>query len=86
MDFVTLHALKPHPDIGLDVLHDVADVKRPVRIGKRRRDEKAAAAGRGSEGCGHRGKPCAGQGEATILANGPLIQYRPAAIFANIRY
>jgi len=27
--FVALHALEPHPDIGLDVLHDVADVNDP---------------------------------------------------------
>src|SRR5262249_40380120 len=31
MNRVPLHALEAHPDIGLDVLHDVADVKRPIR-------------------------------------------------------
>ena len=30
--FAALHALKAHPDIGLDVLHDVTDVKRPIGI------------------------------------------------------
>ena len=29
---VALHALEAHPDIGLDVLHDVADMERAVRI------------------------------------------------------
>ena len=28
MHRVALHALEPHPDVGLDVLHDVADVER----------------------------------------------------------
>ena len=60
---VALHALEPHPDIGLDVFHDVADVKQPVRVGKRRRDEEATAAGRGGGTCGHREKPCTGQGK-----------------------
>jgi hypothetical protein len=30
---VALHALKAHPDIGLDVLHDVPDVERTVGVG-----------------------------------------------------
>ena len=42
MHLVAAHALKPHPDVGLDVLHDVADVKRAVRIGKSSGDEKTA--------------------------------------------
>ncbi len=29
-----LHALEAHPDVGLDVLHDVPDVKRPVGVGQ----------------------------------------------------
>ncbi len=37
---VTLHAPEAHPDVGLDVLHDVADVKRSVRIRQRRGDEQ----------------------------------------------
>jgi len=37
---VALHALEPHPDVGLDVLHDVADVERAVRVGKRGGDEQ----------------------------------------------
>src|SRR4051812_20120492 len=32
MHFVPLHPLKPHPDIGLDVLHDVADMERAVGV------------------------------------------------------
>ena len=43
---VPLHALEAHPDVGLDVLHDVADVERAVRVRQRRRDEQLAAAGR----------------------------------------
>jgi hypothetical protein len=42
MHRVPLHALKTHPDIGLDVLHDVADMKRAVGVRQRRRDEEAA--------------------------------------------
>jgi len=37
-----LHALKAHPDVGLDVLHNVADVKGRVGVGQRRRDEERA--------------------------------------------
>jgi hypothetical protein len=32
MNFVPLHPLEPHPDIGLDVLHHVADMQRTVRV------------------------------------------------------
>ena len=32
MDLVTAHAHESHPDISLDVLHDVADVKGAVGI------------------------------------------------------
>ena len=42
MHLVALHALKTHPDIGLDVFHDVADVERPVGVGERGGDEKFA--------------------------------------------
>jgi hypothetical protein len=42
MHAMTRHALKPHPDIGLDVFHDVPDVKRAVGVGKCGRDEKMA--------------------------------------------
>ena len=34
MHLVALHPLEAHPDVGLDVLHDVPDVERPVRVGK----------------------------------------------------
>ena len=43
MHFVTLHPLEAHPDVGLDVLHDVADVERTVGVGQRRRDKQRAA-------------------------------------------
>ena len=39
---VAAHALEAHPDVGLDVLHHVADVERRVRVRKRRRDEELA--------------------------------------------
>ena len=39
---IALHALKPHPNISLDVLHDVADVEVAVGVGERRGDEKLA--------------------------------------------
>jgi hypothetical protein len=33
MHFVAAHALEAHPDVGLDVFHDVADVERAIGIG-----------------------------------------------------
>ena len=45
---VPLHPLKPHPDIGLDVLHDVADVEIAVGIRQGGGDEELA--GRGHSG------------------------------------
>jgi hypothetical protein len=42
MHLVPLHALEAHPDVGLDVLHDVADVERPVRVRKGRRNKNPA--------------------------------------------
>ena len=40
MHLIALHALEAHPDVRLDVLHDVPDVKRAVGVGERRRDEE----------------------------------------------
>jgi hypothetical protein len=54
---VALHSLEPHPDVGLDVLHDVADVEFAVGIRQGGGDEKLAL-------CGHEGFP----GEPAILA------------------
>ena len=31
---VALHALDAHPDVGLDVFHDVAEVERAVGVGQ----------------------------------------------------
>ena len=42
MHLVALHALEAHPDVGLDVLHDVADVERPVGVGQGGGDEELA--------------------------------------------
>ena len=40
--FVALHALVPHPDVGLDVFHDVANVEGAVGIGQGGGDKKLA--------------------------------------------
>jgi hypothetical protein len=39
---IPLEALEAHPDVGLDILHDVADVEWRVRVRQRRGDEKLA--------------------------------------------
>ncbi len=44
---VALHALEAHPDVGLDVLHDVADVERRVGVGQGGGDEELARCGHG---------------------------------------
>jgi hypothetical protein len=40
MNPVALHALEAHPDVRLDVLHDVPDMKRTVGVGQGGGDEK----------------------------------------------
>ena len=40
---VAAHLLESHPDVGLDVLHDVADVERAVGVGQGGGDKEAAA-------------------------------------------
>ncbi len=42
VDGVPAHALETHPDVGLDVFHDVADMERTVRIRQRGRHEQGA--------------------------------------------
>ena len=42
---VAPHALEPHPDVGLDVLHDVADVELAVGVGQGGGDEELAGHG-----------------------------------------
>jgi hypothetical protein len=44
---VPAQPLEAHPDVGLDVLHDVPDVERSVRIGQRGGDEELAGHGGG---------------------------------------
>jgi hypothetical protein len=39
---VALHALEPHPDVGLDVFHDVADVEVAVGVRQGGGDEEFA--------------------------------------------
>ncbi|MCY1562429.1 hypothetical protein D9M68_998240 [compost metagenome] len=41
---VALHALVPHPDVRLDVFHDVADVEMTVGVGQGAGDEQASLA------------------------------------------
>jgi hypothetical protein len=36
---VALHALRTNPDVGLDVFHDVTDVKIAIGIGQSGRDK-----------------------------------------------
>ena len=45
VDRVALHALVPHPDVGLDVFHDVTDVEIAVGIRQRGGDEDLAGGG-----------------------------------------
>ena len=45
---MALHALEAHPDIGLDVFHDVADVEVAVGVGQGGGDEELTV-------CGHEG-------------------------------
>ena len=39
---IAAHSLMTHPDVGLDVLHDVADVERAVCVGQSGRHKKMA--------------------------------------------
>jgi hypothetical protein len=48
MHLVALHPLEPHPDIGLDVFHDVPDVEGAVRVWQRGGDEELARSGIGN--------------------------------------
>ena len=59
VDLVPLHPLEAHPDVGLDVLHDVADVERSVRVRQRRGDEQLAR-----QRATTSARPCKAQGEA----------------------
>jgi hypothetical protein len=47
VDDIALHPLEAHPDVGLDVLHDVPDMERSVGVRKRCRDEQRAGRGSG---------------------------------------
>ena len=54
MHFVAAHALEAYPDVGLDVLDQVAEMDRAVGVGQGAGDEDAAfwIGHRGSRGCG----------------------------------
>jgi hypothetical protein len=43
IDLVALQPLEANPDVGLHVVHQVADVQRSVGVGQRRRDENLAS-------------------------------------------
>ena len=43
MHLISLHALAAHPDVRLDVLHDVPDVERAIGVRQRRGDEDLPA-------------------------------------------
>ena len=43
MHRMSLHALEAHPDVRLDVLHDVPEVERPIGVGQGRSDKQRAA-------------------------------------------
>jgi hypothetical protein len=73
MHVVTLHALEPHPDIGLDVFHDVPDVKRAIGVWQRGRDEQRAAR--------HAAKTFDAAGDWRILANGLKRRVPRAGVF-----
>ncbi|OIQ63398.1 hypothetical protein GALL_550610 [mine drainage metagenome] len=45
MNHVPLRALEAHPDVGLDVFHDVTNVEMAVGIGERGGDEELAGHG-----------------------------------------
>jgi hypothetical protein len=45
MHLVPLHALETHPDVGLDVFHDVADVEMAIGVGQRGGDEELTGHG-----------------------------------------
>jgi hypothetical protein len=46
MHVVPTHTLKPHPNVGLDVFHHVANVEFAVGVRQSRGDEKVSNAGR----------------------------------------
>src|SRR5205085_3170097 len=63
---VPLHALVPHPDVGLDVFHDVADVELAVGVGQGGGDEELAL----GHGAYFRGEPDILFGMATLCGTG----------------
>jgi len=71
------HALHPHPDVGLDVLH-VADVERRVGVGQGGGDEELAVMDSGGARLS--------QGETSILGGasllGPLLAPRASGQLA----
>jgi hypothetical protein len=42
MHFIAQHSLEAHPDISLDVLHDVPDVERAIGVGQSGSNENLA--------------------------------------------
>ena len=64
MHDMPLHPPEPHPDVGLDVFHDVAQVERAIGVRKRRGDKKRSGGG----GRHWREKPCEAKGKSQIVA------------------
>ena len=74
---VALHALEAHPDVGLDVLHHVADVERRVGVGQGGGDEELARHGPilGTPQCA----PAAGAAAQNVSVTVIVSAYRPVA-------
>jgi hypothetical protein len=75
-DGILLHALKSHPYVGLDVLHDVSDVEWTIGVRQRGRNEEGAV--------GHTTKTFVAEGESCILAARSHDEYRAARFFVRL--
>src|SRR5688572_24826147 len=73
-DVSAAHALKAHPDVGLDVLEHVPEMNGPVRVRERRGNEKSTAHGKAS--CGTRRLPGAAAASDACLGSGSVVASR----------
>ena len=77
VNVVALHSLVPHPNIGLDVFHDVANVEIAIGVGQGGGDKKLARHGQ----LGKWGRGVAEDGNAPktlILDGSPVLdRYQP---------
>ena len=92
MHRAALHALVPHPDVGLDVFHDVADVELAVGVRQGGGDEEFAC----GHGSGFLAEPAIlgvcllapqGQGRARVHMGAHALQHFPfpAVVFHELR-